>query len=692
MKPPQPPLTEPMQSQLPMAEVRMDLGGFITHWNESAQTVFGYSAAEAVGQNILFLAPPSADTDDLSDPDSAMPELRLGEGAPFIEVQRRTKMGEVIRIGLAMDVERGDDGMPEALVARFANLVKPLTAGQLHRLQARIVESSEQGILIVDANERIVYVNHAFCRITGFRAHEAIGRTPDLLRSGQHDEEFRSQVRAAMRGHGPWSGEIIGKRRDGTFFPQSVTIGTVRDEEGEVTHAFSIFSDISQAKDNEKRIDRLRHFDELTGLPNDALFTQLLSQQCASVLRRKLQGALLLLGLDRVTSFREGMGDEAADELMRQVAHRLRAVIRDEDTLARLRGDRLGLILPGMTRREEAARVAHKIDTALSEPIEVMGHSVRLQARLGVALFPDDGTDPTHLLRHAELARLRADSTAASYLFFNPEMNQRVSQTLSIESGLRQALAQRGLTLVYQPKASLRNGRISGAEALLRWNHPERGPIAPAEFVPVAEESGLIMDLGQWVLEEAARQIRAWLDSGLTPPPIAINVSARQFDNGLPQRVSAALQRHGLSPQALSVEITESLMVRGHDVVIPIMNDLVAHGIGIALDDFGTGYSSLAYLKRFPINTLKIDRSFVVGIPRGEHDCAIAKAIVTMAKQLRQELVAEGVESVEQMRFLRELGCDHLQGYLFSPALDAATFADWVRQGRRLTLPDDLSS
>ncbi len=664
----------------------MDLGGFITHWNESAQAVFGYSTNEAVGQNILFLAPTGADGDDGSDADLGMPELHLGDGAPFIEVQRRTKTGDVIRIGLAMDVERGDDGMPESLVARFANLVKPLTTGQLHRLQARIVESSEQGILIVDGNERIVYVNRSFCRITGYRAHEAIGRTPDLLRSGQHDEDFRAQVRAAMSGQGPWSGEIIGKRRDGTFFPQSVTIGTVRDDEGQVTHAFSIFSDISEAKDYEKRIDRLRHFDELTGLPNDALFMQLLSQQCASVLRRKLQGALLLLGLDRVTAFREGMGDEAADELMRQVAHRLRATIRDEDTLARLRGDRLGLILPGMTRREEAARVAHKIEAALSDAIEVLGHSVRLQPRLGVALFPDDGAEATHLLRHAELARLRADSTGAPFLFFNPEMNHRVSQTLSIESGLRHALANQGLTLVYQPKASLRSGRISGAEALLRWVHPERGHIAPAEFVPVAEESGLILDLGQWVLEEAARQIRQWMDEGLTPPPIAINVSARQFDAGLPGRVSAALARQGLSPQALSVEITESLMVRGHDVVIPIMNDLVAHGIGIALDDFGTGYSSLAYLKRFPINTLKIDRSFVVGIPKGEHDCAIARAIVTMAKQLRQELVAEGVESVEQMAFLRELGCDHLQGYLFSQPLDAPTFAQWVREDRRLSL------
>jgi EAL domain-containing protein (putative c-di-GMP-specific phosphodiesterase class I) len=272
------------------------------------------------------------------------------------------------------------------------------------------------------------------------------------------------------------------------------------------------------------------------------------------------------------------------------------------------------------------------------------------------------------------------------FLFYSPDMNQRAKEHLRVEGELRHALTAGELFLYYQPKVSLRNGRIVGAEALIRWRHPVRGMIAPSLFIGVAEESGLILDMGAWVLEEACRQIRQWQDEGIQMPPVAVNLSARQFDAGLPERVHAALERHGVAPQQIKLEITESLLVRGPENVIPIMNRLVAMGLALALDDFGTGYSSLSYLKKFPISSLKIDRSFVVGLPHEENDCAIARAIVTMAQQLRQEIVAEGVESPEQMRFLRELGCDQLQGFLFSPAVSAEAFASLVQEGRRLAL------
>jgi EAL domain-containing protein (putative c-di-GMP-specific phosphodiesterase class I) len=271
-------------------------------------------------------------------------------------------------------------------------------------------------------------------------------------------------------------------------------------------------------------------------------------------------------------------------------------------------------------------------------------------------------------------------------LFYSPEMNQRAKEHLRIEVELRHALAARELQLYYQPKVSLRSGRIVGAEALLRWRHPERGMIAPYLFIPVAEESGLIMDIGNWVLNEACRQIRQWHESGISMPPIAINLSARQFDHALPERIQTVLDQHQVAPEYLKLEITESLLVRGTDYVVPIMNQLVAMGLTLALDDFGTGYSSLSYLKKFPISTLKIDRSFVIGLPHEENDCAIARAIVTMGLNLRQEIVAEGVENLEQMIFLRDLGCDQLQGFLFSQPVPAAEFVRMVEQGKRLPL------
>jgi len=290
-------------------------------------------------------------------------------------------------------------------------------------------------------------------------------------------------------------------------------------------------------------------------------------------------------------------------------------------------------------------------------------------------------------MRYADVAMTRVQQgEGKGFLFYSPDMNQRAKEHLRIEGELRHALNAGELRLYYQPKVSLRSGRIVGAEALLRWQHPERGMIAPGLFIGIAEETGLILELGAWVLEEACRQVRQWQDAGLTMPPVAVNLSARQFDAELPDRILKALERQGVAPEQIKLEITESLLVRGPENVIPIMNRLVAAGIKLALDDFGTGYSSLSYLKRFPISSLKIDRSFVVGLPHEENDCAIARAIVTMAQQLRQEIVAEGVETEEQMRFLRELGCDQLQGFLFSQAVTAEAYASLVREGRRLAL------
>jgi diguanylate cyclase (GGDEF)-like protein/PAS domain S-box-containing protein len=552
-------------------------------------------------------------------------------------------------------------------------------------LHARIIEDSEQGVLITDAHERIVSINSSFTRITGYTPAESIGKTPDLLRSGVHDADFRAKVREAMLGGGPWRGEIIGKRKNGELFPQSVTISAVRDHSGKISHTFSLFSDISVHKDAEARMQRMANYDPLTGLPNLCLLSQLVEQALTESKRSGEQGALMVIEISRVGAISDTLGHEIGNELLCEIGRMFRGSLREGDILARLEGHRFAIALLHLEKREHAGIVAKKLLAALAAPIAIDSHSLQVGAHIGITSYSEDGLDVPTLIRCADVAVAKAaQSIESNFLFYSEEMNQRAKEHLRIESELRQALQNNELQLYYQPKVSLRSGRIVGAEALLRWRHPVRGLVSPGVFIPVAEETGLILDLGSWVLEEACRQVREWRDANLLMPPIAVNLSARQFDNELPKRIAAVLEKHRVQPDQINLEITESLLVRGTDKVIAIMNQLVAMGMALALDDFGTGYSSLAYLKKFPISTLKIDRSFVIGLPYEENDCAIARAIVTMAQQLRQEIVAEGVETAEQMAFLRELGCDQLQGYLFSQPVPAADFAAMLREGKRL--------
>ena len=668
--------------QLQEPIISMDLNGYVTGWNPGAEKLFGYPAQEALGQHLLFLYADDSDTDSID-----MPALFLEQGNAYIEVHRRKKSGEVFRAGLSLSILHDSENEAVGLVAYVTEIAPALASNEAQRLHASIVEDSDQGILIIDASEHIVSVNAAFTRITGYSQQDALGQSIDLLRSGVHSTDFRTQVLAAMQGAGPWHGEIIGKRKNGELFPQSVSISVVRNDSGAITHAFSIFSDISVLRASEERLQHLVNYDSLTGLPNRTLFNQILGPTLTAASRTSACAAFLAIDLNRFAVINDTLGHDVGDEVLRQVGQRLRQVLRDEDVLSRIGGGEFVVALLSIHKREHSGYVAQKLLTALASPFVIDSNIVHINASMGIAVFPDDGSDAESLLRFANVAlkRLRADNESG-YLFYSPEMNQRAKEEWQLEGELRHALDAHELRLHYQPKVSLRSGRIVGAEALIRWQHPVRGLIPPGTFIPVAEETGLILDIGSWVLEEACRQIRQWMEGDVAMPPIAVNLSARQFDRLLPSRIQAVLDRHGVPPDKLKLEITESLLVRGTESVIPIMNELVAMGLELAMDDFGTGYSSLAHLKKFPITTLKIDRSFVIGVPQDDNDRAIALAIVTMGQQLRMEIVAEGVETVAQMTFLRELQCDQLQGFLFSPALTAIAFEDMVRKDVRLTL------
>ena len=696
------PASAAVAAPAPQALIALDLAGFVTDWSDGAEALFGYGRAEAVGQHAFFL-----DADDVDDPGivSVPPQTaHAGQGGDAadavdstnasshaIDVLRRTRAGATIVVTMRVATIADSAGVIVGMLLTMTPAAAPVVAvlalseSDKVRLHARIIEESEQGVLITDADERIVSANAAFSRITGYSADELLGQTAHMLHSGVHDDSFREHVRATIHGDGTWRGEIVGKRKNGELFPQSVSISVLRDTGGAVTHTFSLFSDISLHKDAEARMQRMANYDALTGLPNRSLFNHLVDQMLSEARRAAEYGAVLVVQVDRLAAVADLLGHEVVSEVLAEVGRRFRAALRDADILARIDGSKFGVALPFIEKREHAALVAHKLLATLQAPIDVGGHQVRVAGHIGIAVYLEDSTNTASLMRYAEVAVTRVDLNGNErFLFYSEEMDARAKDRMRLENELRAGLAGGQLELHYQPKVSLRSGRIVGAEALIRWRHPQRGMVRPDEFIALAEETGLIVEIGEWVLNEACRQVRAWQDAGLPAMPVAVNLSARQFDPQLPALIEAVLARYGVQPGQIMLEITESLLVGGNDEVIAIMNELVAMGMALALDDFGTGYSSLAYLKKFPISTLKIDRAFVVGLPEGENDCAIARAIVTMGQQLRQEIVAEGVETVAQMKFLRDIGCDQLQGWLFSPAVPAAEFAIMLGDGTRL--------
>ena len=665
--------------QIHESVITMDLDGYITSWNRGAERLFGYAAAEAIGRHILFLY---ADPDE---DDEGFQDVFLEHGGRELEVRRRRKSGEVFWASLQLSLVRDPDGYPAGIIGYLTDITARVEAQENQRLHARIFEHTDQGILITDAEQVIVSVNQAFTRITGYSAEEAVGKTPRLMRTGQEDQDFFAEVWRHIHDGGRWQGEIWERRKNGEAYPAWVSIGIVRNARGDVANYFSIFSDITERKESEERIRHLAYYDALTELPNRTLFYKLVDQALTEARRNRLHGALLFIDLNRFKPINDTLGHGVGDRLLQQIGYRFREVLRTEDLVARLGGDEFVVALFDITMREHAGLVAQKLLSALDAPFFIDGHELKVGAAIGISVYPQDGFDTETLLRLADIAMYRAKQTGQDgHAFYSHEMNQRALDRLQTESALRHAIERGELLLHYQPKVDIASGRIVGAEALVRWRHPERGMIPPGDFVPVAEETGLVVRISAWVLEEAVRQAKAWRDAGLPTTKIAINLSARDFSSALPQRVGDTLKSHGLEPDWLELEITESMLMHNTERVIAMMDELAALGVTLALDDFGTGYSSLSYLKRFPIDTLKIDRSFVTGIPADLNDCAIAGAIASMAKRLGHKVIAEGVESENQLAFLRSLGCDEFQGYLFAPPVPPQDFEAMLREDKRL--------
>ncbi|WP_265944902.1 EAL and GGDEF domain-containing protein [Dechloromonas sp. A34] len=549
------------------------------------------------------------------------------------------------------------------------------------RLLAMVFSNSNEAIIVTDAANRIVATNPAFTALTGYQPDDVMGKNPRVLSAGTTPPEVFKEMWACLHRDGAWQGELWDRRKTGEAYPKWLSVSLVRDESGRIRNHIGSFIDISELKATQERIQHLAHHDTLTNLPNRFSLHEKLEQAVAFCKRNQMQLALMLIDLDRFKTINDTLGHQAGDELLIQVAQRLSGAVRDSDIVARLGGDEFVVALPGITSPADAAHLADKIAQEISAPYLINGLEQRTTPSIGICLYPDDSQEIGDLLKNADVAMYHAKAKGrGNYQFFTEDMNIATTERMSLESDLRLALARGEFLLHYQPQLDLRSGTIVGVEALIRWQHPTRGLVPPGDFIPIAEESGMIAAIGDWVLEEACRQLKAWQVRGIAHIRMSINLSSGQFlDKTLPARIHQLLASNHLSADLLDLEVTESMSMASPDESISVMKTLRASGLTLSIDDFGTGYSSLAYLKLLPINTLKIDRSFVKDIESDPNDADICDVTVLLAHKLGLEVVAEGVETEAQRKFLLSIGCEKIQGYLISKPLPADQAEMFIR-------------
>jgi diguanylate cyclase (GGDEF)-like protein/PAS domain S-box-containing protein len=549
---------------------------------------------------------------------------------------------------------------------------------------AAIAFECQEAMVITDANNIILRINKSFTESTGYAESDALGKKISILKSGRHDADFYAKMWESILSTGTWQGEIWDRRKNGEIYPKWLSITAVKGRDGIVTHYVGMHTDITERKAVEEQIKLLAFYDPLTGLPNRRLLYERLKHGINVERREGKQLALLIMDLDRFKSVNDSLGHLAGDELLQQVAGRIAASLRDVDMVARLGGDEFVVLLEDITKSDDAARIAEDIISDLSKPFNlVQGHDVQIGVSIGISLYPQHGDCPDALMDHADAALYQAKGAGRGrFAYFSKELTEAAQERMALETRLRHALEQQELRVFYQPQVDIISGRVIGAEALLRWLDPVEGLVMPSQFIPIAEETGLIVEIGAWVLREACRQGQEWLDEGLPPITLAVNVSAHQFRRSdFCALVASVLEETGFPAQYLELEITESGLLEKlvEDTATELLNRLRIHGIRLAIDDFGTGYSSLAYLKHFPLDVLKIDKSFIDDIPFQQDDMEIASTVVAMGHILGFKVLAEGVETQEQLSFLQEKGCDSYQGFLKSKPISADEFVKFLR-------------
>ncbi len=657
-------LFENMEEGYALLEAVFDADGKVRDFrylavNPAFERILGLKRDEVVGKTIMSLIP---DIEDYWI--EAYVHVATTCEAAHLE-QYNARFDRYFEITAACP----DYGMVAVL---FADVTVRKRAEEQQRQATTAFNNTMEAIMITDAEQKIMVVNQAYTRVTGYESEEVIGLTPNLHRSGRHNGEFYQQLWHTLEQSGHWQGEVWNRRKNGEIYPAWENISVVKDEQGRICNYVSVFSDISTIKQTEARLSELAHHDSLTGLSNRLAFNLNLEKALERVKRHQHKLALLYLDLDRFKLINDTLGHAAGDKLLQIISQRLLNSVRAEDVVARLGGDEFTVIMEDVAHSEDAATLAQKIIATVTEPMELDDQEIVISTSIGLSIYPDDASTATDLARAADTAMYRAKAKGRhTFEFYTSDLTDYAMQRLTTENSLRQALVRDELMLYYQPQIEVATGRLCGVEALLRWQHPEHGLLLPDKFIHIAEESQLIDLIGEWVLHKACAQARIWRDAGLPVMRIAINLSPRQikFDNTA-NAMEEAFKEHNLKPSDVlfELEITENVLQSKEQISGPL-RQLRQLGASIAIDDFGTGYSSLSHLKQLPIDTLKIDQAFLRNIPEDTNNTAITAAIISMGHSLGMRVVAEGIETLSQLQFLKQHACDEAQGFLFSEAL-----------------------
>jgi len=612
-----------------------------------------------------------------------------GKPSQFCETLRLPNGGEMV-----FDVLKSplfdSQGNRRSLVVLGRDMTERVRSIEQSNLFAQVLSNSNEAVMITDENNNIVLINQAFVDITGYSEEDVIGRSPRILSSGRHDQAFYRELWRQLKTDGIWRGEILDRRKNGEIYPKWLDISTVRDRNGNLTNYIAIFSDISERKAIEAQLQFLAYHDPLTKLPNRLLLRERFDQAKHSAARGNTECwvAMLFLDLDQFKNINDTLGHVLGDQLLLSVSERLKSCIRDTDTISRLGGDEFVILLADVMDLGIVSIVAEKILDRLADPFQIHGHTLNTSFSIGIGIYPDDGGDFDTLLKVADTAMYYAkDGGRNAYRFYTEQMNVQAMERLLLQNDLHQALKNNEFVLHYQPQLDLNTGKMVGVEALIRWNSPEAGLVLPGKFIAVAEESGLIVQIGEWVIQEVCRQIRSWQDAGYVPLVVAVNLSAIQFRRGdIVDTVTQALKKARVAPEWLELELTESILIQDVERTLSMVEQLKSTNIRLSIDDFGTGYSSLAYLKRFKVDKLKIDQSFIRNLEVDRDDAAIVRSIIQLAHGLDLRVIAEGVESDKQLAILRNYGCDEVQGYFYSHPLPPEKLVKFLKRRKTLAL------
>jgi diguanylate cyclase (GGDEF)-like protein/PAS domain S-box-containing protein len=663
--------------QSPASVLITNTAGIIEYVNPRFESVSGYSAAEAIGRNPRFLKSGDKTKEEYHD---MWDGLKAGKEWRGVFHNRR-KDGTIYWESASISPLRDDRGNITHFIAIKEDITAQKRAEDQLRMNATVFETTAEGIMVTDEDNRIKTVNPAFTRITGYRQEEVVGRSPGILSSGRHSKSFYESLWESVSQTGYWTGEVWNRRKDGSVFPEWLSISAILNENGIAKEYVAVFSDITKHKADEEQILYQANYDALTGLPNRSLLSDRLSQGIASAHRESWKLAVLFVDLDHFKVVNDSFGHVMGDELLQLVAARIKACLRESDTVARFGGDEFIILLQDINEMNAVAHIATVINDSLARVFSLYGREIYIGASIGITIYPDDAMNADSLLRNADMAMYQAKEHGRStYQFFTTSMQQQTLDRQQLELDLRQAIKRNELEIYYQPVVKAKLNKVDSVEALLRWNHPRRGLISPSVFIPLAEDFGQIGIIGEWVIRGACEQLKQWHMAGLSELKLAINLSSRQRELGLKaDYLKQVLDETGISSDFLTLEMTESLLMRDTEDAMTWLSSFKALGVKLSVDDFGTGYSSLSYLKRFPVDVLKIDRSFVSGLPEDQEDATLVKTIVAMANSLNLGLVAEGVETVEQANFLLDVGCDNLQGFYYAKPMKADSLINWLK-------------